>query len=187
MTGQFNHISGRCRLADDHGAGPSAKTGWSIRRAVEANQPEIARFCTRGVRMADDHDIDAQACLSARPANDRGNAAVTWFALDGETVVGVISLWVQPSGVARVAELCIAPDQRGTALTAELLRFSLRYCRNAGVLKVVLSTHLPQEEAWQLLGECGFDFGRHRRRNGRNVMEYYLNLYQQPDCEQTTT
>lgn len=186
MSGHFNRIGSRCPLAEEHVSGPSAKTGWSIRRTVDADQPEIARFCAHGVRMADDHDINAQVCLSARPANDQGDTTVTWIALDGETVVGVISLWVQPSGVARVTELCIAPDRRGTALTAELLMYGLRYCRNAGILKVVLSTHLPQEEAWRLLGECGFDFGRHRRRNGRNVMEYYLNLYQQPDCEQTT-
>ena len=184
---ESDHINSRCRLADEHGDGPSAKTNGSIRGAVETDQPEIAQFCAHGVRMAGDRDIDAQASPGVEPTNEQRDTTVTWIAQDGETVVGVISLRVQPSGVARIAELCIAADRRGTALTVELLTFGLRYCRNTGILKVVLSTHLPQEEAWQWLGECGFDFSRHRHRNGRNVMEYYLNLYQKPDCEQTTT
>jgi N-acetylglutamate synthase-like GNAT family acetyltransferase len=147
----------------------------------------MTRFQADALVMADDRDIDADTCADTRVVRNEDNACPTWIAENSEGIVGVITLAVSGQWLARVGGLWVDPSLRDSRVPDDLLRQALRFCRDAGILKVVLRTHLPGDEAWTVFHNCGFSITRDRQREGRNVRDFYLDLYKRPECEQPET
>jgi len=176
-----------CRPLDDGvSSGPCSADG-SIRRATEADRPNMMRFRADALVMADDRDIDADTCADTRVVQNEDNACPTWIAENSERIVGAITLALSGQWLARVAGLWVDPSLRDSRVPDDLLRQALQFCRDAGILKVVLHTHLPGDEAWTVFHNCGFNITRDRQREGRNVRDFYLDLYKRPKCEQPKT
>ena len=58
--------------------------------------------------------------------------------------------------VGHIAEICVAPDARGTGLGYELLRQSIATLRDAGAKRISLTVTAANEEAVRLYARCGF-------------------------------
>ena len=152
---------------------------------MEADRLKIALFCSDAIVMADDRHTDADVHIDTRVAQNERDARPAWIAEDGERIVGVITLTMSGSLLARVAGLWVDPTMRNSRVPADLLGCALRFCWDAGILKVVLSTQLPEDETWAVFRKCGFNIARDRRRDRRHVRDFYVDLYKLPDCKRS--
>ena len=100
-----------------------------------------------------------------------------WVAEAGREVVGMVGLIEERPGVAVIRRLCVAPTWQNTDLTRRLVLAALRHRRCGGALKVILDTPCDSDRAIRLLGDLGFQYTRTRNESGRELIEFYLNLY----------
>lgn len=176
---------GRCRIAEDCNSATLYSGNWSIARVSEVDCPAIDRFRSQGVLIADDYAAAGGSCTDLPNDTSKDVECHSWIARADNSIVGLLKIVISRSQIAHVSALCVDPRYRDSRLPGDLLGYVLNFCWNAGVLKIVLSTHLPQDEAWTVFGECGYDIARHGRHDGRNVMEFYLDLYKLPACERS--
>lgn len=177
-----------CRLAEVAKSMRFDSANWSIRRASERDRTRLESFRYQGVVMADDRDFAAVRKTDALVVESKLDARDSWIAETGEDIVGFVTL-ILIGERAHVTALCVVPELHCSALAADLLGHALRFCRDAGILKVVLRTHLSEEDAWSQFDECGyrFDITRLRPEGAQNVLEYYLDLYSEPKCERANS
>jgi GNAT superfamily N-acetyltransferase len=157
---------------------------WSILRVSEADRARILEFRPHAVLMAGEYEVPAVSSFNAPVTGDELTTGHTWIAEAGEKVVGFVSLMVNDLR-ARITALYVETALRNSLLPTDLLGHALRFCRDAGVLKVVLKIHLPEEEVWRRFAACGYvhDITRRRQHGAHHVLEFYLDLYGIPECE----
>ncbi len=103
-----------------------------------------------------------------------------WVAeLDGE-LVGCVGL-VHEENIAQVRRLRVVGALQDSPLAVRLLDTALRHCRQHGALKVVLDTRIDAERAISLLQTSGFQFSGGKQIQGKEVLEFYFNIYRKPE------
>ena len=96
-----------------------------------------------------------------------GESAVLFVAVDGDTVVGHVALYV--AGGRADLGMAITDGYRGAGLGRRLLDAGLEWARTAGAHKVVLEAWPHNAAAIGLYERVGFEYeGRHRRHWRRN-------------------
>jgi len=105
-----------------------------------------------------------------------------WVAVDeSEQVLGSIAVQHDRDGVAEIRRLRVSDRHEDPqALCARLLRHALEHCRKAEALKVILDTHLDPETAYELVRKSGFNHHRSRTDGVKTRIEFYLDLYHDP-------
>ena len=83
--------------------------------------------------------------------------------------------------MARIRRLRVAPSWQDSMLACRLIEAAVSHCRRHGCLKLIVDTHVRPERAKMLMDNLGLQPTRRRDDGGRQTVEYYLNLYQQPD------
>jgi len=170
----------KCGHASERWLSRPTSAGWSIHRSAEVNRSLVEQFRSTGFVMVDDREVASEM---RRGDMNQATEHQTWIAREADRIVGLLSMAVCNSQIARVTMMCVEPRLHHSRLPIDLLAYALRVCMDAGVLKIVLSTHLPQDEAWKRFGECGYQLARSHQRDGRHQMVFYLSLSVQPDCE----
>ena len=100
-----------------------------------------------------------------------------WVAdLDGR-VVGMIGVGSDEDHTAEVRRLRVEPEYQHTAIASRLLETALVHCKDAGFLKVRLDTRFEKGAALQHFDRCGFQHTRTRDAPGKELLEFYLDLY----------
>ena len=97
---------------------------------------------------------------------------------DGD-VVGMIGVQQHDEGVGEIRRLRVAADHRRRRIGSRLLETAIRFCRDAGALKVALDTFIEREAAIALFDRLGFRHGRSRSMQGKEMLYFYLDLYAQ--------
>ena len=102
-----------------------------------------------------------------------------WVAEAGARLIGTLALKEMDRHVAQLRWLRIAPVwQAGRGVAKDLIRVAANHAREMGFLK--LTIHLPparHSEAAHYFHLLAFEFSRNITSGGRDVLEFYLNLY----------
>lgn len=105
-----------------------------------------------------------------------------WVAeLEGKVVgmIGVVRDDEQSLGEIR--RLRVDPDWQNSSVGATLIEVALAHCKHHGWLKVVLDTRFERNVALDLFSRFGFKHNRSRNVHGREMLEFYLDLYRRDE------
>jgi N-acetylglutamate synthase-like GNAT family acetyltransferase len=153
--------------------------GMSIRGFQPPDLESVLRLHTEGVLMGGSSIdectgdyVDMQATYFRRPQDH------FWVAEAKGQVVGMIGLTEQRPQVAVIRRLRVALAWQDTDLARRLVLTALRHCACHGGLKVIIDAPCDSRRAISFLNELGFQLTRIRKTGGRDLLEFYLNLYQ---------
>jgi len=102
-----------------------------------------------------------------------------WVAEAVGEVVGTVAVATEDDGIAHLRRLRVAPEfpQRNRLVIA-LVQTAVAHARECGAVKLCFHTPLDNEKAILVLGDLGFQFARAREFNGRQLLEFYVSLYE---------
>ena len=100
-----------------------------------------------------------------------------WVAeLDGR-IIGMVGVGSDEEHTAEVRRLRVEPDYQHTALAVRLLETALKHCKDSGFLKIRLDTRFDKSTALEHFDRLGFQHTRTREVPGKELLEFYLDLY----------
>jgi ribosomal protein S18 acetylase RimI-like enzyme len=156
-----------------------------------------------GFRIRDFLPQDAQACLrlyvegliggslspndTALDVDDIHKAYMSdsgshfWVAeAPGPQVVGMIGVQAQEEHACEIRRLRVALTHRGQGIGTRLVQTAVEFCHDRGYLKVALDTYIERDSAVALFDKLGFRLSRTWEVGGKQVLQFYLDLYHQP-------
>ncbi len=116
--------------------------------------------------------------LTDEPANH------FWVAELHGRVLGMIGVLKRREHTAEVRRLRVDKPWQDTPIGAKLMETALAHCRRHGFLKVVLDTGFDTDVVMGLFDRFGFQHTRTKNRAGKEVLEFYLDLYRPHKPEQ---
>jgi len=153
----------------------------SVRTFREADQPAVARLYTDGLLAGqiapNDTGADIENIQDAYLGDDANHF---WVAeVDGQ-VLGMIGVAREEEHTAEIRRLRVDPQWQGTPLAGRLVETALHHCQHHGYLKVVFDTRFDPDTALDLFDRFGFQHRRTKSVQGKDLLEFYLDLYRQP-------
>jgi ribosomal protein S18 acetylase RimI-like enzyme len=102
-----------------------------------------------------------------------------WVA-EGENgvVVGMIGVHGHERLVGEIRRLRVAQEHRRRGIGSALVEAALKFCQERGYLKIALDTFMEREPAIKLFEKFHFRHSRTRNVGGKEVLHFYLDLYQ---------
>ncbi len=104
-----------------------------------------------------------------------------WVAEMQGKVVGMIGVISDEEHTAEVRRLRVAEAYHHSEIPAILLKTAIDHCRHHEYLKVRLDTRFERDDALHLFDRVGFQHTRTRTIHGHDLLEFYLDIYRQPD------
>ena len=104
-----------------------------------------------------------------------------WIAESAGRAIGMVGLLNGEPHVGRIRRLRVAPDCEPGLVAARLLGAAIDHCREHELLKVILDTRISPELAVELLEHANLHYHRTWDGRGKRVLEFYLDLYRQPE------
>ncbi len=102
-----------------------------------------------------------------------------WIAeVDGK-VLGMIGVASDEAHTAEVRRLRVEPGHHDSPIAARLLEVALAHCKHHGYLKIRLDTRFEKDAAVGLFDHVGFQHTRTKSMHGKDLLEFYLDLYRQ--------
>jgi N-acetylglutamate synthase-like GNAT family acetyltransferase len=89
----------------------------------------------------------------------------------------------EEGGVAEIRRLRVQKDWQGSAIGARLVETALAHIKHHAFLKAVLDTRFEHGAAQELFERFGFHHTRTKSLHGKDLLEFYLDLYRQPKKE----
>lgn len=115
--------------------------------------------------------------------SDEGNHF--WVAELDAAVVGMIGVAREEHHQAEIRRLRVAKQHQHLPIATALIEAALAHCKKHGYLKIVLDTRLStQSDAIAVLERAGFQHTRTRNPHGKEVLEFYLDLYRKLEGDQ---
>ncbi|MBB6431686.1 GNAT family N-acetyltransferase [Algisphaera agarilytica] len=102
-----------------------------------------------------------------------------WVAQVAEQIVGMIGVGSDEEHTAEVRRLRVDPAHQDGPVAEQLLESALNHCKNNGYLKIRLDTRYEKTAALGHFDRIGFQHTRTRTAPGKEVLEFYLDLYRQ--------
>lgn len=133
-----------------------------------------------GQIAANDTGADIENIIAAYFDSDRHRFWVAEDHQDGR-IVGMIGVNADDHDTAEIRRLRVAPSHQSTELSTALLRTALNHCRHHGYLKIRLDTRFEKGAAVEAFDRIGFQHTRAKTVHGKEVLEFYLDLYRQPN------
>ena len=96
----------------------------------------------------------------------------------GQHVIGMIGVQQHEDNVGEIRRLRVHHDFRRRGVGSALVETALKFCRDRGYLKIALDTFMEREPAVRLFEKFNFRHSRTRNVMGKDVMHFYLDLYQ---------
>ena len=155
-----------------------------VRTYRPEDQPVVARLYTDGLLAGqlapNDTGADIDNIHEAYLSDPRNHF---WVAeLDGK-VLGMIGVAHEEGGVAEIRRLRVQKDWQGSAIGARLVETALAHIKHHAFLKAVLDTRFEHGAAQELFERFGFHHTRTKSLHGKDLLEFYLDLYRQPKKE----
>jgi ribosomal protein S18 acetylase RimI-like enzyme len=155
----------------------------TIRPVAEADFPVIRKLFYDGLSEGNvpvndtgaDIENVAEAYLS-----DNGSSCFWVAELNGD-VVGMVGVQHTVDNTAEIRRLRVRADKRRRGIGAKLMEQAISFCRHHAYLKVVLDVRLEHEPAIALFGKFAFQLARRREVAGRCMLDFYLDLYREPE------
>jgi ribosomal protein S18 acetylase RimI-like enzyme len=96
---------------------------------------------------------------------------------DGE-VMGMIGVQGHKELVGEIRRLRVAQEHRRRGIGSALIEAALKFCQERGYLKIALDTFMEREPAVKLFEKFHFRHSRTRNVGGKEILHFYLDLYQ---------
>ncbi len=166
-------------------ARPNKAEQLAVRTYQPEDQPAVERLYTDGLLAGQIDPNDTGVDIENIPEaffDDEANHF--WVAeVDGRVVgmIGVVRDTDQPMGEIR--RLRVDRSWQHTSIGATLIETALAHCRRHGLLKVVLDTRFERDAAVGLFDRFGFKHNRSKSIHGKELLEFYLDLYRRDEHE----
>jgi ribosomal protein S18 acetylase RimI-like enzyme len=153
-----------------------------IRSFRAADLPACTRLYREGLiggKIAEnDTGLDIDDIESAYMQSDGSHFWVAELLTEPPEVIGMIGVQHHEDNVGEVRRLRVRQDLRRRGIGSALVETALKFCRDRGYLKIALDTFVEREPAMRLFEKFHFRHSRTRRVAGKEVMHFYLDLYQ---------
>jgi len=162
------------------------KPDFVVRPAVPQDDADLASFLIDAEPMASPA-LDVPSVMEApdNPLFSDELGRWVWIARptgqEAGPLAGSVTLHRVGQSTAQMSGLLVAPELRGKGIGEQLVKASLKFCGDQGMIKVLLDTLTGQKQAIHLFERVGFQLSRMKESNGRECMEFYLDLYRRPD------
>lgn len=159
--------------------------GFSLRSVQDADQPAVSALFDNGLLAGqvapNDTGADIDNLASAYLEDPRHHF---WVAIDAQSVVvGMIGVASDDHDTAEIRRLRVRPDLQAGPLAGLLLETALNHCRKHAYLKVRLDTRFERGVALETFERIGFRYTRDRLAPGKEVLEFYADLYRPREDE----
>ncbi len=155
-----------------------------VELATEADLPNIRELFRAGLEdgqvPANDTGADIEN-LTAGYFSDDG-ASGFWVARYDDMIVGMIGVQRTGSNVGEMRRLRVHNNFRRRGVGTQLMEKAIGFCQKHGYLKVVLDVRIEREPAIKLFEKFGFVLSRTRELDGRRMLDFYIDLYREPDA-----
>ena len=169
--------------------------------SVEISQDKLATMIVRTYEPQDQQAVQrlyTQGLLAGQiPPHDTGAdieniqdvylntpSSHFWVAQREGRVLGMIAVIAKEQHCVEIKRLRVEKDWQNTALAARLVETAVEHCRHHGNLKVVFDTRFDPDNdpspVVELLDRKGFQYTRTKNVHGKDLLEFYLDLYRQP-------
>lgn len=111
--------------------------------------------------------------------SDEGSSAF-WVAIYEDNVIGMIGVQNTADNSAEIRRLRVRKGHRRHGVGTQLLECALNFCREHGYLKIVLDVRIERGPAITMFEKFGFVLSRTRDIDGRKMLDFYLDLYREP-------
>ena len=100
-----------------------------------------------------------------------------WVAEYKAWIVGMVGVQRISDNSAEIRRLRVRDSYRRKGIGTKLMQHAISFCREKQFLKVVLDVRIEREPAIRMFDTFGFLQGRERDLNGRQLRDFYLDLY----------
>jgi len=166
--------------------GPIDESKLTIRDYVPADQPKVSRLYTEGLLAGQIPPNDTGADIeNIEEEYMRNERAHFWIAEYEGEAVGMIGVAEDEPNHAEIRRLRVEPRYQSRGVAVKLLETALGFCHHHGYLKVVLDTRLETSPgaAIAIFDRFAFQHTRTRTVQGKEVVEFYLDLYREPKAD----
>ncbi len=102
-----------------------------------------------------------------------------WVAEDRHrSIVGMVGVQHHEADAAEIRRLRVRQDVRRRGIGSRLLETALHFCQERSYLKVALDTYMEREAAIRLFEKFRFRHERSKKLAEKELMFFYLDLYQ---------
>jgi putative acetyltransferase len=160
--------------------------GLNIRSFEPGDQPVVSHLYDQGLLAGqiapNDSGADIDNMREAYFDNERHHF---WVAELNGQVVAMIGVASDEPHTAEIRRLRVDPDHQQTPIASTLLETAIAHCKHHGYLKVRLDTRFERDAAVGLFDHVGFQHTRTKSMHGKELLEFYLDLYRpdKPDGE----
>ncbi len=163
------------------GNAPAADDKYHIRTFTLADKEQVERLSHEGL-LPGHVEYDARALEHIEQTYLQSPREHFWVAeLDGK-IIGMLAIAQHGRDVGLLHWLRVAPPwQPDRQVARQLLRVAADHAREVGFLKLLI--HVPAEAQSRITSyfkRLGFVFSKSTDIAGRNVLQFYLNLYETP-------
>ncbi|MEX0775445.1 MAG: GNAT family N-acetyltransferase [Phycisphaeraceae bacterium] len=150
-----------------------------VRTFDPRDQAEVSRLYVEGLLAGqiapNDTGADIENIHQSYLTDDKNHF---WVAeLDGK-VLGMIGVsHDHEEHTSEIRRLRVERDWQQLGIGAKLVETALTFCRKSGALKVVLDTQFERNTAMDLFTRFGFQHNRSKTHHGKELLEFYLDLY----------
>lgn len=153
----------------------------TVRTYDPKDQTDVSRLYTDGLLAGQIAPNDTGADIdNIREAYFDQDQNHFWIAEHGGQVVGMIGVAADTDHTAEVRRLRVEKSLQDTDLAEQLVQTALSHCQQHGYLKIRLDTRFDPEAVVDLFDQFGFQHTRTRSMHGKDLLEFYLDLYRQP-------
>ncbi len=156
----------------------------NVRTYDPRDQATVARLYTEGLLAGQIAANDTGADIdNIAEAYLQSEASHFWVAEVHGEVVGMIGVAAEEGHTAEVRRLRVDPSFQHTDIAEKLVETALAHCKHHQYLKVRLDTRFDPDAVVDLFDRFGFQHVRTKSIQGKDLLEFYLDLYRQPANE----
>ena len=154
----------------------------TVRPAQEPDHAAIRALFHQSMLNGQLHEGDTGADIEELQEayfSDEG-ASGFWVACCGDEVIGMIGVKRTQENIAELRRLRVREDFRRRGVGRRLLEHAIDFCRRHGYLKVILDMRIERASAIAIVEKYGFTLARTRDIDGHKTLDFYLDLYREP-------
>jgi len=156
----------------------------TVRTYKPGDQKDVSRLYTEGLLSGQIAPNDTGADIENIQEGYLGEpSSHFWIAEVNGRVMGMIGVARDEGHVAEIRRLRVDPAMQTTAIAFKLVETALSHCKHHGFLKVVLDTRAERGAVQELFEKFGFHHTRTKNLHGKELLEFYLDLYRAPKKE----
>jgi len=149
------------------------------------DQPMVSQLYTEGLLAGQIAPNDTGADIeNMAEAYFNSPTSHFWIAENDGQVLGMIGVAGEENQTAEIRRLRVRKDHQNSATASKLVETAVAHCKKHGYLKVILDTRFEKEAAMDLFDRFGFQHNRTKNLHGKDLFEFYLDLYRQTKDEQ---